>query len=188
MHPVRRSLLPWLSLLALALAAAGCAASAKQIASLRQRADAGDQEAQLSLAKKYAEGDGVDPDAVQAAALYRKAAEAGNAEGQLAMGFAYREGVGVAQDDQLALLWTRKAADAGNPRAQYLLGLAYADGAGVPRDPVAAHAWFNLAAAGLPPEEGRLAVRERDWLTGVMTPAQVAEAQRLAREWAQKRK
>lgn len=39
--------------------------------------------------------------------------------------------------------------------------------------------WFNLAAA----QGDDLAVRNRDDLARLMTPEQVAEAQRRAREW-----
>jgi hypothetical protein len=42
-----------------------------------------------------------------------------------------------------------------------------------------AHMWFNLAAAqGLEP-----AAKARDDVAKLMTPAQLAEAQKLAREW-----
>ncbi len=44
--------------------------------------------------------------------------------------------------------------------------------------------WYNLAAAGLPPGEDRDSAAEfRDGVAKLMTPAQIAEAQRLAREW-----
>jgi TPR repeat protein len=49
----------------------------------------------------------------------------------------------------------------------------------VPKDIVRAYMWFNLAAAqGL---EG--AEKYRDEVAQHMTPAQIAEAQKLAREW-----
>jgi TPR repeat protein len=51
------------------------------------------------------------------------------------------------------------------------------------QDYVEAHKWFNLAAAG-----GNLnAAGNRDWLAKKMTPDQLAEAQRLAREWKPKK-
>ncbi|MBI5017347.1 MAG: sel1 repeat family protein [Deltaproteobacteria bacterium] len=177
----------WARLLALAAALAGCGPTAAQLQALRQRADAGDADAQVALARSYAAGEGIDPNPAEAASLYRKAAITGHPQAQLALGLAYREGIGVPQDDQEALRWVRTAAGSGEPRAQALLGVIYEEGAGVPRDLVAAHAWLNLAAAGLPPEERERAVRHRDWLAGVMTPAQIAEAQRRAREWAPQR-
>ena len=53
------------------------------------------------------------------------------------------------------------------------------EGRGVPEDYVLAHMWFNLAAA----QSEELAVSGRDIVARRMTPAQIAEAQRLAREW-----
>jgi hypothetical protein len=46
--------------------------------------------------------------------------------------------------------------------------------------------WFNLAASRFPASEEEQrdnAVRTHDLLAGEMTPVQIAEAQRLAREW-----
>jgi uncharacterized protein len=62
----------------------------------------------------------------------------------------------------------------------------YVLGQGVPKDLVRAHMWLNLAGAkrlGGVEEESR---RKRDELARQMTPAQIAEAQRLAREWKPK--
>jgi uncharacterized protein len=55
----------------------------------------------------------------------------------------------------------------------------YAQGRGVPQNFVIAHQWLNLAAAN--GAEG--AVELRDELAAKMTPAQITEAQRLARDW-----
>ena len=75
-------------------------------------------------------------------------------------------------------LW-RPLAEQGDTSAQYNLGLAYDFGSGVPQDYVMAHKWYNLTAAqGI---EG--ASKIRDMIARLMTPAQIAEAQRLAREW-----
>jgi hypothetical protein len=51
-----------------------------------------------------------------------------------------------------------------------------------PQDYVIAHMWFNLAAAG--GEKG--SVHFRDVLAARMMPTQIAEAQKLAREWKPK--
>jgi TPR repeat protein len=66
--------------------------------------------------------------------------------------------------------------------AQSNLGFAYRDGEGVPQDYVQAHMWLNLAAAQAKPDD-RVAAEARDKLVAKMTSAQIAEAQRLAREW-----
>jgi len=173
---------------ALGSALGGCSSTAEQVGVLRERADAGDAGAQVALGQRYATGDGVEADAVRAASLFRTAAESGSSEGQLALGAAYRQGVGVAQDPDEALRWIRKAARAGNARARLALGAMYEEGDGVPKDLVAAHAWLNLAAAGLPPEESTLVAKRRDWLADIMTPSQLAEAHRLARELGQQKR
>ncbi|MCZ6473807.1 MAG: hypothetical protein O6934_10240, partial [SAR324 cluster bacterium] len=54
---------------------------------------------------------------------------------------------------------------------------------GIPQDYVQAHMWFNLAAHnGL-----EVAGKNRDFIATEMTPRQIAEAQRLAREWKAKK-
>jgi uncharacterized protein len=52
-------------------------------------------------------------------------------------------------------------------------------GRGVPQDYVLSHKWFNLAASRGHEE----AVKGRDTVSSLMPPDQLAEAQRLAREW-----
>ena len=67
----------------------------------------------------------------------------------------------------------------GRPDALYNLGLAYSTGQGVGVDFVAAHKWFNLAAV-------RGMEADKSWRNQVateMSSGQIAEAQRLAREW-----
>jgi hypothetical protein len=101
----------------------------------------------------------------------------------------YREGQGVPQDYAEAAKWLRLAADQGLADAQYFLGFAYATGEGVPQDYVQAHMWFNLGASRFPSSEAERrnkAVKNRDSVVSKMTPAQLAEAQRLAREWKPK--
>jgi TPR repeat protein len=80
--------------------------------------------------------------------------------------------------------WYRKAAEQGNAKAQNNLGIIYATGKGVPQDYVIAHMWFNLAAVS--GDKSDNAAENRDKAAAKMTPAQVAEAQKLAREWKPK--
>jgi uncharacterized protein len=77
-------------------------------------------------------------------------------------------------------------AEQGDVSAQYNLGMRYKQGKGTPQNYVLAHMWFNLAASQLSDsdkEHRDLAVRNRELLQRKMTPEQVAEAQKLAREW-----
>ena len=90
----------------------------------------------------------------------------------------------AAQDYAQAVAWYRKAADQGYAFAQNSLGDMYADGHGVPQDYVLARMWFNLAASRATTAWLRpAAVKSRDDVAAKMTPAQIAEAQRMAREW-----
>jgi uncharacterized protein len=58
----------------------------------------------------------------------------------------------------------------------------YFKGEGVLQDYVLAHMWFNLAAAAGDALSVDAATN-RDFVTEKMTPAQIEEAQRLARAW-----
>ena len=82
----------------------------------------------------------------------------------------------------------RLAAEQGDASAQFNLGVRYDNGEGVPQDYVQAHKWINLAASRMTPgEEDSLDSRSvRDGVAKKMTASQVAEAQRLAREWQPK--
>ena len=91
-------------------------------------------------------------------------------------------------DYQEAVKWYRLAAEQGKNVAQFELGAMYANGKGVPQDFVQAHKWLNLAASRITPrkEDDVEAQSARDSLAKKMTTSQVAEAQRLAREWQPK--
>jgi uncharacterized protein len=82
-------------------------------------------------------------------------------------------------DNAAAANWYRKAAEQGDARAQNNLGIMYNKGDGVPQDRVTAYMWLNLAATSGFDE----ALRNRDIIAKRMTPAQIGEAQKLAREW-----
>ena len=72
-------------------------------------------------------------------------------------------------------------AQTGAPDALFELGMLYATGRAVAADLVVAHKWFNLAAA----RGNREALSHRVEVAREMSTDQVAEAQRLAREWLQ---
>jgi TPR repeat protein len=79
----------------------------------------------------------------------------------------------------LAASWFRKSAEQGNSLAQRSLGLLYGTGSGVPRDLVQAHMWLNLAATG----GDEHAAKDRESVAAQMTSQQIADAQKLARDW-----
>ncbi len=90
-------------------------------------------------------------------------------------------------DYPTALRELRPLAEQGVAEAQFLLGVMYHYGQGVPQDYVQAHMRYNLASSTFPPGEGRdKAVYNRDIIAKRMTPAQISEARKLAREWKPK--
>ena len=103
----------------------------------------------------------------------------GNAAAQFFLGLIYDNGQGVPHDYAEAARWYRRAAEQDHADAQNNLGFMYDRGRGVWRDYVQAHLWYNLAAA----RSNDTARRNRDIIAEKMTPAQIAEAQQLAREW-----
>jgi uncharacterized protein len=149
----------------------------------RKAADQGSASAQYNLGDMLRDGQGMPQNYAEAAKWYRKAADQGYASAQLSLGTMLHNGQGVPQDYAEAATWFRKVAEQGNPLAQGKLALGYEKGEGVAQDYVLAHMWYNLAAARSTGEDQKRSSRMRDSLAAKMTPAQIAEAQRLAREW-----
>ena len=139
----------------------------------------GDADAQGMLGVCFYLGNGTSQDYVEAVKWYRKAAEQGNANAQEHLGVCYYLAQGVAQDYAEAAKWFRKSAEQGNAAGQYSLGGSYDFGKGVPKDSVEAYKWYNLAAA----QGDETAATNRLDLENRMTPEQIAEAQRLARDF-----
>lgn len=169
--------------------AAGEPDDAEAVRWYRKGAEQGHARAQAGLGFMYTSGLGVPHDDGEAVQWYRKAAEQGDAVAQASLGFMYRNGRGVPQDDAEAVQWYRKAAEQGHALAQAGLGAMYRDGRGVAQNYVQAHKWFSLAAARFPASETEKrdrAVEERDRIATKMTSTQIAEAQKLAREWKTK--
>jgi TPR repeat protein len=113
--------------------------------------------------------------------LCRPLAEQGDVRAQTSLGGMYYNGQGVQQDYAEATKWVRMAAERGYAPAQAHLGVMYWNGQGVPQNAVLAYMWLNLAATQEPD-----AMRKRDLAASQMTPDEIAEAQRLAREWKPK--
>jgi hypothetical protein len=113
---------------------------------------------------------------------WRPLAEQGDARAQFDLGLLYENGDGVPRDYAKAHQWYEKSAAQGGAKAQLYLGLQSAFGQGGPVDIVQAHMWYSLAAGN-----GHVgAAVYRDDLARQMTPAQIAEAHKRAREWKPK--
>jgi TPR repeat protein len=151
---------------------------------LRKSAEEGNATAQNRLGLLYSQGQGVSQNRQLAKEWFEKAAEQGDAGAQVNLGTLYLLGQGAPESDQMALFWFRQAAEQREPLAFAKLGFMYEQGRGTEKDFTRAYMWYTLAAA----QGEKRAVASRDLLAKQMTPAQVATAQQLAREWRPKPK
>lgn len=116
---------------------------------LRERAEAGDPEAQTVLGVLYTTGAtnyGIAQDFTEGIRWYRLAADQGEVTAQYNLGLSYQEGTGVEQNLATAFDWFERAADQGDPKAQYETGLAYFTGEGTKQNYKRARKWYERAA------------------------------------------
>ncbi len=136
--------------------------------------------AQYHLGLLYEYGRGVDRNDATALNWYRAAAAQDVAGAQYRLGVLHDNGWGVELDDAKAVKWFRKAAHQGHAYAQFDLGLMLAEGIGVARDEVRAVMWLSLAIVQ---GNGHM-IKHWRRITKDMTPEQLAQSHRLAREWS----
>jgi uncharacterized protein len=115
---------------------------------------------------------------------FRKAAEQNHSDAQYQLGCRLAKGQGVATNLVESVKWYRKAAEQNDARAQYNLGVCYTeDGLGVAKDYVEAYKWFVLSWANrFVQARGNMSLIELE-----MTREQIAEGQKRARQWQEKR-
>jgi len=128
----------------------------------RLAAEQGHLPAQTGLGGRYFNGRDVPRDEVEAARWYRMAAEQGDTE---------------------VLAWMHLTAEQGSGAVQGDLGEKYAHGRSVAPAAVQAHLWLSLAVARGSEEQRNAYSAARDTVAQRMTRDQIADAQRLAREW-----
>lgn len=139
----------------------------------------GNVNAQGRLGGMYLKGEGVPKDLAKAAEWWHKAAEQGAAQAQFKVGWMYRNGIGMPKNSAKAAEWLTKAAAQGDEVAQGTLGGMYWTGEGVPTDRVLAYAWINLASIG----GEKAAENLRNTFERLLSPVELAEAQRLSSNW-----
>lgn len=100
------------------------------------------------------------------------------------LGDLYYNGQGFPRDSAKAATWYSQAAEQGLAGAQFNLGLMYSGGIGVPQDYVEAYKWLNLATSRATQDTQGIYAAARERLMRSMTPAQVAAAQILSRDWS----
>lgn len=145
-------------------------------------AQKGDANAQFNIGILYEYGLGVVQDYAEAVRCYRMAARQGNVSARFNLAVMYSKGRGVAQDHTEAVKLYREAAQRGFAPAQNNLGIKLSAGEGVRRDDVEAYMWFDIATS----RGNKSSAKGQRILARKMSPAQIAEAQRLAREWMAK--
>ena len=132
------------------------------ISDLIRRAQGGDANAQLLLARDFEVGDGVGQDLIKANAWYILASIHGNREAKIA-----------------ATAIAARMTPLQIGMARFNVGKMFVKGTAVPADSVAAYCWFELAkAAG----DIRADV-EQAKLAAIMRPAEIAEARDRAAAW-----
>jgi localization factor PodJL len=113
---------------------------------LRTAAANGDAKAQYAVGYRYAQGEGVARDAVQAATWFELAAKAGLAPAQYRLGVLYERGEGVAKDSAKARDWYARAAALGNVKAMHNLAVAVSGTKDEKPNYALASRWFAEAA------------------------------------------
>ena len=146
-------------------------------------ADAGEPRAMNNLGYIYEKGLAGARDYSEAVVWYRRAARKGLAIAQSNLAALHYLGRGVARDYEQSHRWYKAAAEQGDAVGRSGLGLLYANGLGVERDLVRAMAWFSLAAHAKG-SAGTDAIKYRDQLSRLLSPAERAEAQALSLEFA----
>lgn len=121
-------------------------------------------------------------DYATALAEWKPLAEQGGVVAQYNLGLMYQHGNGVPEDYNQAVKWYSLAAEQGFGGAQYKLGWMYHRGNGIPQDYVKAYMWFSIAASS----GYKYAIKGRETAVKEMTPTQISEAQKLARECVKK--
>jgi TPR repeat protein len=184
-------------LLCLLLASCGEEKTVEGEKTVQERAKAGNAMAQYNLGLMYDKGEGVPQDKAEAVKWYRKAAEQGDADAQVNLGFMYGNGDGVPQDDTEALKWHRKSAEQGHGFAQNNLTTMYRLGDGVPEDYTKAYMFYNLAAVNTKAKmlnnladaitDKELSKTNMKDMKKIMTKEQIAESQKLTREWLERK-
>ncbi len=149
----------------------------------RRAAAQGHPRAEFLLGMMHEAGRGVPRDEQAAVEWFRLAARQGYPAAQHSLGVVYRAGRGVPRDVVEAGRWFLRAAEQGHVPSQIRAGVMYEEGEGVAADLVQAYKWYRLASARLDTADRREIERLVQSLRGRMSPAELATAERLAREW-----
>ena len=142
-------------------------------------ADMGEQNAQFNCGAMLSDGKGVTKDRAKALEYWQLASDQGQIAASNLLAQAYKTGDGIEADAAHAFELFSATAEQGNAMGLYEVALAYETGLGAEPDPVKAYSYANIAAARQHPDAPAL----RDKIEATLTAEQIAEGQKLARDW-----
>lgn len=155
----------------------------------KESAERGNRNAQFTLAliyessKNLIETCNVSFDDTLAFQWYKKAAEQQLPQAEYSLGTLYRYGKGTEKNYFESKKWLLKAADQGLFEAQIALGILYAE---AENDYVEGYKWLSVGISRVPPQEmyiHSLVTHKLQSVSTKMTPQQIAEAKKLARDF-----
>jgi TPR repeat protein len=139
----------------------------------------GEAAARFELGMLHEKGEVLAQNHKEAAKWFHLSADEGYAPAQLYLGLLYLSGKGVDRDYGQAVRYLTLAAEQNEADAQFLLGGIYFGDTVVPHNYVESYKWFRLASIkGNGESQNPL-----DSVSKRMSPQQVAEAERLIREF-----
>ncbi|MFI3290350.1 MAG: tetratricopeptide repeat protein [Opitutales bacterium] len=115
------------------------------VENIKESADAGDIDAQLSLATHFLNGTIVDKDPKIALYYFKKAADAGNTEAAYHTAAIFQEGSVKDPKSQLLMYKYYRQAAVDNPNAMFNLGACYINGLGTRKNPIKAYFCFTMS-------------------------------------------
>jgi TPR repeat protein len=121
----------------------------ENLQTLEEKAQAGDAEAETTLALAYHDAILLKRDDAEALRLLHKAADQGFMAAEESLGIFSETGIGMPQPaPEEALDWYKKAVQQGSMDAATNLALMYSGGIGVPKNATQSIIWFRRAAEG----------------------------------------
>ena len=154
----------------------------------RKAALTGYPDAAFNLGVAYSEGKGVQTDKSQALHWYQLAADSGYAPAQVILGNIYFRGDGIAADEKSGANWYLKAAEQDDVVAEFMIANLYVTGQGVSEDLVQAYKWLSIAEGANHPDAKKTAEERKNLIVDRLSPAQISEAEKQAKEWIAKRR
>lgn len=153
---------------------------------IKKKAEEGFAKPQYALGTMYYRGENVKQDYEKAFKWFSKAAEQGETNAQCHLGDMYYNGKYVQQDSKEAVKWYTIAAEKDNLAAQIELCLKCVYGEGVAKNRVETYKWCKLA-------NSHHLIRSDDaektlgLVVQQMTPEQIADGERLVKEFKLKK-